>query len=212
MTEQKLVDLQERDEVYSSSFLRVARAKVRYRQSNGEMGEAVERMVVSHGNAVGVVAYDPRTDMVALVRQFRYPIYDSMPEQERQGQGARQAWLLEIVAGLEEKGQSAEETARRELREELGYEVSGRLERIASIYTSPGSNDERITLFFAEVDTSTKQGGGGLDEEGEDTQQVLLPLAEALGMLERGDVRDAKTLIAFQYLALRHRNAAGSNA
>jgi ADP-ribose pyrophosphatase len=200
-----IVRVLERANVYDDNFLHVARAKVQYRHANGEMGEPVSRLAVSHGDAVGVLVYDPGTEEVVLVRQFRYPVYDNPLHKAKPDEIARRAWLLEIVAGLMEDGQTAEETARRELQEEIGYDVTGQLEHIATVYTSPGSNTEQITLFLAEVDTLAQgdDSGGGLAEEGEDTEQIKLPLQEALAMLERHEFSDAKTVLALQYLALR---------
>ena len=200
----KAVEVTERKQVYHHAFLNVVEAHLRYRRANGHMSNEVTRLVVQHSDAVGVLAYDPQADVVLLVRQFRYPVYDRLSEKERSGSGVRAAWLLEIVAGLLEDNQSAEETARRELREEIGYEATGALERIATVYNSPGSLAEQITIFLAEVDTSARHDrGGGLADEGEDTEIVKLSVDEALAMLARGELRDTKTVIALQHLARR---------
>lgn len=209
----KAVEVIERKQVYQHPFLRVIEARLRYRRADGQMSNEVTRLVVQHSDAVGVLAYDPQADVVLLVRQFRYPVYERLSAEERSNSGVRAAWLLEIVAGLLEGDQSAKETARRELREEIGYEATGALERIATVYTSPGSLAEQITIFLAEVDTSAQHGqGGGLAEEGEDTELVTLPVDEALDMLARGEVRDAKTVIALQHLALRRADGNSAQA
>lgn len=200
--ETTLVEIDEQAELYGGPFLRLSRTRLRFRRSDGQMSEPIMRLAVSHGDAVGVLVYDPQRDAVALVRQFRYPAYAALPEAERQGPGASAAWLLEIVAGIAERGQSAEETARREAGEEIGLGQIGAVEKIATVFTTPGTDTEQITLFVAEADTSGALDGG-LAEEGEDTALVRLPLAEALAMVARGQIRDAKTLIALQHLALR---------
>ncbi len=200
----KAVELIDRKNVYHHPFINVVEAHLRYRRAGGQMSDAVTRLAVRHSDAVGVLAHDPRADAVVLVRQFRYPVYDRLSEEDRNSAGIRKAWLLEIVAGLLEGSQSAEETARRELREEIGYEVAGTLEQIATIYSSPGSLAEQITIFIAEVDTAVQhEQGGGLAEEGEDTEVVKLSIDEAMDMLASGELRDAKTVIALQHLALR---------
>jgi len=140
---------------------------------------------------------------VVLVRQFRYPVYSSLDPGEREGDGARRAWLLEIVAGAMDAGLEPEEVARRELLEEAGYELRGDLQPIARAYLSPGGCSERIHLFLGEVDLSQCPGeGGGVSTEGEDIQIVVLPLPEAMAMIARGEISDAKTIIALQHLAL----------
>ncbi|GAB4213934.1 MAG: NUDIX domain-containing protein [Roseiflexaceae bacterium] len=199
-----LVTLLEEDEVFRQGSLSVLSARVQYRRSDGQMGEPQPRRCVERGDAVGVLVFDPDDQTVVLVRQFRYPVYTRLDEQARQGAGARDAWLLEIVAGMQEHGQSPEETARREVSEEIGYDMSGPFERIASVFTTPGFVSEQITLYLAELTPDVQRGqGGGLAEEGEDTALVRLPVAEAWAMVERGEIRDAKTVIALQHLRLK---------
>ena len=71
------------------------------------------------------------------------------------------------------------------------------------IYPSPGGSSERINLFWGEVDASYRTvEGGGIRSEGEDTQVVVLPLRMALDMIGRGEMTDAKTIVALQHLAL----------
>ncbi len=139
-----------------------------------------------------------------LVRQFRYPVFTTLDEQARQGDGARRAWLLEIIAGVIEAGRSIVSVAHSELIEEAGYKVKDDLHLIATFFVSPGGTSERIHLFFGEVDAAQQVGqGGGLKAEGEDTQVVTLPFAKALQMVEDGEIQDAKTIIALQHLALK---------
>jgi len=194
------------DQVEDYSFgklFRVIRATLRYRRFDGRMSEPIARINFERGDAVGVLLYDPQDDAVILVRQFRYPVYASLDPHEREGDGARQAWLLEIVAGVVDEGRSVKEVADRELLEEAGYKVKGELQPIATIYPSPGGSSEHIHLFLGEVDHRQRIGrGGGIAAEGEDTQVVVLPFHEAMDMIARGEICDAKTIIALQHLAL----------
>jgi ADP-ribose pyrophosphatase len=184
-------------------LFRVIRATLRYRRFDGQMSDPVTRINFERGDAVGVLLYDPQDDAVILVRQFRYPVYASLDPHEREGDGAKRAWLLEIVAGVVEEGQTVKEVAHRELLEEAGYQVRGELQPIATIYPSPGGSSEHIHLFLGEVDRRQRIGkGGGIAAEGEDTQVVVLPFREALDMVTRGEICDAKTIIALQHLAL----------
>jgi len=201
--DEKAVELLDRKHVYTNAFITVVEARLRFRRADGQMSDDVTRLAVRQADAVGVLAYDPHADVVVLVRQFRYPVYDRLLEQAS-STAAHAAWLLEIVAGLREEDQSAEDTARRELREETGYQVSGNLKQIATVYSSPGSVAEQLTLFIGEIDTAAQPSrGGGLAEEGEDTEVVALPVTEALAMLAGGEFHDAKTVIALQQLALQ---------
>jgi GDP-mannose pyrophosphatase NudK len=158
---------------------------------------------VERGDAVAVLLYDPHQDVVVLVRQFRYPVYAGLSEEDRQGEGARQAWLLEVVAGITEGDQSAPEVGRRELLEEAGYAVHGDLHFIATLYPSPGGSSERIHLYWGEVSAEEQaHAGGGLEEEGEDTEVVVLPFRAAMDMIAGGEICDGKTIAALQHLAL----------
>ncbi len=185
------------------SMFRVVRAKLRYRRFDGHMSEEITRINFERGDSVGVLLYDPDEDVVVLTRQFRYPVYASIgPEFVKEG-GAKQAWLLEVVAGIIDPGHSAVEIASKELLEEAGYVVQGGLRPIATIYPSPGWTSERIYLFLGLVDHNDRlNAGGGLLSEGEDIQVESLSFQESMLMIARGEVSDAKTIIALQHLAL----------
>jgi ADP-ribose pyrophosphatase len=185
-------------------LFRIIRARLQYRRFDSRMSNPVTRINFERGDSVGVLLYDPQDDAVILVRQFRYPVYARLDPNEREGDGARRAWLLEIVAGVIDEGRAVKEVANKELLEEAGYRVKGELQPITTIYPSPGGTSERIHLFLGEVDHRQRADkGGGVAAEGEDTQIVVLPFHEAMDMVARGELRDAKTIIALQHLALR---------
>ena len=185
-------------------LFRVDQARLQYRLYDGHMSNPITRINFERGDSVGVLLYNPGAQEVILVRQFRYPVYTTLDEQSRRGDGARQAWLLEIIAGVIEAGRSVVSVAHSELIEEAGYKVKDDLSLIATFFVSPGGTSERIHLFFGEVDAAQQvEQGGGLKAEGEDTQVVALPFARALKMVEDGEIQDAKTIIALQHLALQ---------
>ncbi|HIP57347.1 MAG TPA: NUDIX domain-containing protein, partial [Ignisphaera aggregans] len=95
-------------------------------------GNEVVRDVVSFGTAVAVL---PIIDdnKVVLVRQYRAPV---------------NSWILEVPAGKVEPGESPEECAKRELEEETGYRAMS-MEKLVSIYTSPGYSDEVLHIYLA---------------------------------------------------------------
>jgi len=182
---------------------RVVRATLRYRRFDGRMSKPVTRINFERGDSVGVLLHIPQDDAVVLVRQFRYPFYASLDPAEREGDSARQAWLLEIVAGVVGEGRTIKEVANKELLEEAGYEVEDDLQYVTTFYPSPGGTSERVLLFLGEVDHDQRTGkAGGVVAEGEDTQVVVLPFREAMDMIARGEIGDAKTVIALQHLAL----------
>ena len=196
----KILDLVE-DYSFRKMF-RVIRATLRYRRFDGHMSEEITRINFTRGDSVGVLLYDPDEDVVVLTRQFRYPVYASIdPEIDKEGE-AKQAWLLEVVAGIIDPGHSAVEIASKELLEEAGYVVQGGLRPLATIYPSPGWSSERIYLFLGLIDHGDQlNAGGGLIAEGEDIQVESLAFPEAMMMIDRGEISDAKTIIALQHLA-----------
>jgi ADP-ribose pyrophosphatase len=198
------VEILEQVEDYSyKNLFRVMRARLRYRRFDESMSEEITRVNFERGDSVGVLLYDPGKDVVVLVRQFRYPVYAGLePETVKKG-GSERAWILEVVAGIIDPGQSAVEIALNELLEESGCMVRGDLRPIATIYPSPGGSSERIHLFLGLVDQEDRMNeGGGLPSLGEDIQVERFPFQEAMKMIERGEISDAKTIVALQHLAL----------
>ena len=171
-------------------FLSLDQAVVRYERFDGTMSEPVTRLSVERGDAVGVLLFDPGRDQVALVEQFRYPVYAA----------GDPGWLLEIVAGTVPRGEDPQAVARAEVREEAGYEA-GELQPLGTCYLSPGGSSERVHLFVAHVSIDERaSAGGGVAGEGEDTRLCILGRAEALRLLREGGIVDAKTMVALQAL------------
>ncbi len=172
-------------------FFKIDKAVLQYEKFNGEMSKIVTRLDFSRENTVAVLLYDEDKDSVILVRQFRYSAYVN------DGPG----WILEIVAGIVDEGRDAVSVARTEVMEEAGYEVED-LEFISRFYLSPGGTSERMDLYLALSHRRTGSGGR-MAHEGEDTQVVEMPFPEAMKMIETGEICDAKTIIALQWLQLR---------
>jgi ADP-ribose pyrophosphatase len=193
-----------RVEVLSSSreydgFFQFDRAVLRFERFDGEMTQPVERLVFERGDSVAVLLHDPRYDTVVLVEQFRFPAFlREMPAGR----------LLEVVAGTVDLSRSPEEVARTELVEEAGYEVE-KLEPVGLFYVSPGACTERIHLYIGRIAAGDRAGSGGGVDEGEDIRVHQVPFETALRWARDGTIRDAKTIIALQHLALQRRSADG---
>ena len=154
--------------------------------------ETLSREVYDFGDGVAVLPYDARRDTVLLIRQFRLPPHLA---------GAS-GCLIEACAGLLD-GDEPETCARREAEEELGYRL-GRLIRAFTIHTSPGVIMERLSLFVAPYTPADRiSAGGGEPGEGEDIEVLELPFAEALAMIGRGEIIDAKTILLLQFIELQ---------
>lgn len=155
-------------------------------------GSKVGREVEDHGHAAGVLAYDPDRRVATLVRQLRAPILlaEGAPD------------TLEAIAGLLD-GDEPEVCARREADEEAGLRISA-LEPVVVLHTMPGISTECIHLFLATYGDADKVGaGGGLAAEAENITVVEMPLDLLAAMADRGELRDAKTLVLVQALHLR---------
>ena len=136
-------------------------------------GRDVEREVVLHWGAVGMLPLDG-DDGVYLVRQYRHATGED---------------LLEIPAGKLLPGEDPLECAKRELMEEIGYSATEWI-KLAFFYTSPGFSDEMLHLYLAR----NLEEGIACPEEDEFLEIVHLPLAEALAMVARGEIKDSKTV------------------
>ena len=185
------VELLERRFAYEGHF-RMLRYRIRHEQFSGEMGPVLSREVFERGWAACVLPYDPARDEVVLVEQFRMGAYEG---------GADDPWMIEPIAGIVEPGETPEDVARREAREEAGLEI-GALIEIADYFTSPGGASEHCKAYIGRADTRHAGGVHGLDGEGEDIRVHVLPFDEALRWLRGGRLRVSTTLITMQWLAL----------
>lgn len=122
------VELIRQDPVFRG-HLKVDELHIRHGLFSGGMSEQISREVVWRRDAVCVMPYDPRRDEVVLIEQFRASALFN---------GDR-AWMVEVVAGLIEDGESIEEVARRELKEESGLDAIGELLPINTVYSTPVS-------------------------------------------------------------------------
>lgn len=188
----KNVRLDKKEALYSG-FLRLYRYTIRHRLFKGGWSVPLQREAVVRPPSVGVVLYDPDLDKVVLVEQFRMGplLSDDDP------------WLLEVVAGISEPGESLEEVAYREVKEESDCDVT-HLIPLTDFYMSPGASNEKLKLYCGIVDASNAGGVFGLDEEGEDIKVHVIPFPEAYTMVEDGRIANAPAVIALQWLKLHH--------
>jgi ADP-ribose pyrophosphatase len=148
-------------------------------------GSTGEMEMLRHPGAAAVIPFasDPRgaDPTVLLIRQYRY---------------ATGGALFEIPAGRLDAGEAPEQCARRELKEEVGV-TAGRLERLTTIWTTPGFTDEQIHLFWA----ADLAAGAHAREPDEFIEVVPKPLSEVLAMVRSGEICDGKTVVAILYMA-----------
>jgi ADP-ribose diphosphatase len=192
MIEQQF-EILDKDTVYNG-FFRLEKYRLRHTLFQGGWSGYLTRELFRRGNCVAVLLYDPVRDEVVLIEQFRV---GAILQPER-------AWLLEIVAGAIEDGETAVEVALREAREEAGCEVTD-LQLIQEFYTTPGGASEWLSLFYGRVDTTNVGGIHGLDHEDEDIRVSAVAFDEVYQMLEQGKIQSGIPIIAIQWLYI-HRD------
>ena len=164
---------------------------LRHRLFEGGWSPTFGRELLVRYNAVAVLPYDPITDKVILIEQFRIGALkdDCSP------------WQLEVVAGVIDKDKTKEEIAHMELKEEAGLETDN-LIRVHQYWTSPGCLSENVTLYCAIVDSNQADGIHGVDSENEDIKVHVMESSKAFEIVKSGRINNAFTIIALQWLEL----------
>ncbi|MBI5929033.1 MAG: GDP-mannose pyrophosphatase NudK [Chloroflexi bacterium] len=161
-----------------------------YQRSDGSW-QRHSRETYDRGNGATILLYNRAKGTVILTRQFRYPTYVN----------GYHGMMIETCAGLLDE-ESPEESIRRETEEETGYRIDAP-RKVFESYMSPGSVTEKLFFFVAEYSEDSKvDDGGGLASDQEDIEILELPLAQALAMIETGEIVDGKTIMLLQYAAL----------
>lgn len=146
------------------------------------------REVYDIGNAAAVLLYNAQQKKVMLIKQFRLPSFLK---------GNKTGILIEACAGKLDENESAEDCIKREIEEETGYRVPV-LKKVFEAYPSPGSVAELIYFFTAEYNASMKvNDGGGIEDE--EIELMEIPFDEAMNMIGKGEIKDAKTIMLLQY-------------
>ena len=184
------VELIERRTEYAG-FFRLDRLQLRHRRFNGDWTAPLTRELVLRRPAVALLPYDPVADRVVLLEQFRLGAWIA----------DRPGWMVEIPAGLIDAGESKEDSAARETREETGLAVAELLP-VGEFATSPGGFNEWVSLFCGRVDAPSETSLHGLASEQEDIRILPMPASDALALLAEGRIQNAITLIALQWFAL----------
>jgi len=162
-------DLIARDYVYRGKILDLSVSRF-----NSEAKGEVQLEIVHHTGGAGTLPLF-EDGSIALVRQWRYPLG---------------RYSLEIAAGRIEPGHTPEETAARELEEELGYRA-GELKKIGEFNVAPGYCEERIFVYLA---TGLERCSQNLDDD-EEIEAVRMPFVDALALVRSGEIDDAKSII-----------------
>jgi ADP-ribose pyrophosphatase len=168
------------ERIHTGRIIKLDRDRVRYPD-----GSEAELEIVRHPGASAVVPFltDPEGDdpQILLLRQYRY---------------AAGGYIYEIPAGRLDPGEDPVACAARELKEETGC-TAREIQPMITMLTTPGFTDEVIHLFLA-VDLTHGESAREADEF---VDVIVMRLSEALELIQRGDIPDAKTALGILYAA-----------
>ena len=179
-------------EILSDNWYVLRKVTFEWQKKNGEW-QKQSREAYDRGNGATILLFNNETKTVILTNQFRIPTYVN---------GNVTGMLIEACAGLLDKD-DAENCIKRETEEETGYKIS-EVKKVFEAYMSPGSVTEIVYFFVAAYSKEQKvtDGGGVTDEE--DIEVLELDFNEALGMVEKGAIKDGKTIMLLQYAKIHN--------
>ncbi|MFT2089583.1 ADP-ribose diphosphatase [Paraglaciecola sp. 2405UD69-4] len=180
-----------KEEPLFEGFFKMVKYVFRHRLYEGGWSKLIEREVFERANAIAVLLYDPKLEEFVMVEQFRIGAMSN----------PYSPWLLEVVAGIIDAGETPENVCRREAQEEAGVQVK-QLTKALSYLPSPGGTTERLHLFVGEVDARDAIGVHGLEHESEDILVHRVKVADAMAWLEDGKIDNSATIIVLQWFAM----------
>jgi ADP-ribose pyrophosphatase len=174
-----------------NGFFKLDEYQFRHKLFAGGYSGVIKREIFERGESACVLLWDMHRDKVVLIEQFRVGALEhpSSP------------WLIEVVAGMIEPGESPDAVVYREAQEEAGVVVT-RLAEIGSYLATPGGSTERVWLFVGEVDSEKVSGIHGLDTENEDIRVDVFDREEVTQNLFNSRLDNSATIICLQWLAL----------
>ena len=177
-------------------FFAIDEFDLSFRRYDGGQSEMVRRAVFIATDAVIVLPYDPIRDRVLLIEQFRPGPF---------ARGDRLPWQLEPIAGRVDAGESAEDTAHREAKEEAGLTLDA-LHEVAHCYASPGCSTEYYNIYIGLSDLPNSiEGVAGLEIEAEDIRSYLFSFDDLMTLVDTMQAVNAPLVLAALWLA-RHRD------
>ncbi len=180
----------EKERVFQGYFA-IDKLTIKHRLFDGNWSNSFQREIFERGNAAAVLLYDPDLELVVLLEQFRAGALASK----------KSPWMLEVVAGIIETGETPEGVVIREAEEEAGQKIS-KLIKIGDFFATPGGSTEKLWLYCAKVDASDAVGTFGLENEDEDIRTFTMDLDEVAKGLNDGLFENATCIIALQWLLL----------
>ena len=178
-------------ETLYQGFFKMVKYVFKHKLFSGGWSGEVEREIFERGHAIAVLPYDPVLDEFVMIEQIRIGALAT----------SESPWLLEVVAGIIDAGETPEDVCYREAKEEAGLNIQ-KLHKALSYLASPGGTTERLHIYVGLVDASSAQGVHGLASEHEDILVHRVPASVAFEWINQGKIDNAATLIALQWFAL----------
>ncbi|OOH90783.1 ADP-ribose diphosphatase [Pasteurellaceae bacterium 15-036681] len=184
-----------KEEIVYKGHFTMKKMHFRHKLFKGGMSDIVTRELMIKGQASALIAYDPVRDNVVLIEQVRIGAYNPNSDQS--------PWLIELIAGMVDEGETPENVAIRESYEEAGLTVEN-VEHALSFWDSPAGAVERLHLFLGLVDSSQVGGVYGLEEEGEDILVHVVSREQAYQWVVEGKIDNAVAVVGLQWLQLNY--------
>jgi len=192
--DQEDVQILKKEPLYKG-FFECNKYTLKHKLFAGGWSPEIQLEFFERGHAAALLPYDVKNDKVVLIEQFRFGAMN----------GDKSPWLFELVAGIIEEGEVAEQVAIRETFEESGLTVDS-CQFMLNYLVSPGGTTEQIDLFIGNVDSNSAGGLHGLVDEGEDIRVHVVSREVAYQWVKEGKIYNAATIIALQWLELNRHN------
>jgi len=177
-----------------TGFFTLNEVHVNHELYKGGTSVTLQREIFERGDAVVLLPYDPVTDNVVIIEQFRIGALNG-----------ETPWQLEFIAGMFGENENPIEVAIREAKEEANLDIAKEdIIKISQFFTSPGGTSECIYMFAAKIDSTHVGGVYGLEEEGEDILVHVVKREKAMELLAQGKINNASTIIGLQWLQLNY--------
>ena len=187
MNNKAVVNFLEAEDIHDG-WLKVGKVTVEHELFNGGMSKPLVREMHCFSDAIAVLPYDPATNNVLLIEQFR-------PGAAIGGH----PWQFEIIAGGIDGDESNEDACLREAKEEAGVDLI-EVHPLTMCYNVAGSSQDKIYIHTAIADLSTAGSVHGLPEEGEDIRVDVMHISAALEMVTTGKIQHPSAIIALLWI------------
>ena len=176
-----------------SGFFKLKKYEFIHQKHDGSWTDQVEREIFSGAHVSTLLPYDPVKNEIILIKQFRAGVISRYDDD----------YLYEIVAGIIDKNESPEETAKRECFEETGCIVN-KVTPVQGYFPAPGSSESYYNLFLGEVNSFEGERIRGLETENENILVKSYKVEEVRNMLKKGEIKNGLALVALQWFFLEY--------